>query len=299
MIFNDGQAFKNMDGDLRAPNVLDNLIYRREIPVMIAVFINPGRTPDQPEPTPQNWGDRDTNRPTEYNTLDDKYARVIVDELMPVLYKDYNISKDPERHGIGGASSGAIAAFTVAWERPERVPQGAQHRRQLHQPARRPRLCRHRPQEREEADPRLPAGRPQRQPRRRPRTATYDERRDWFLQNVRLMQALTEKGYDVNYTWGIGRHGQKQGGAILPDMMRWLWRDHPVSTDPNDTVERSFNEPAPQGRSALPAAADPAIAELTRARRRPGTTRTSAAMPTRSPPVGRHPHDHRARPCRR
>src|SRR6185436_14584337 len=118
MIFNDGQAFKNMDGDLRAPNVLDNLIYRREIPVMIAAFINPGRRPDQPEPTPQNWGDRDTNRPTEYNTLDDRYARVIVDELLPVLYKDYNIAKDPERHGIGGASSGAIAAFTVAWERP-------------------------------------------------------------------------------------------------------------------------------------------------------------------------------------
>ena len=119
MIFNDGQAFKNMEGDVRAPNVMDNLIYRREIPVMIGVFINPGRRPDQPEPTPQEWGDRTTNRPTEYNTLDDKYARVIVDELLPVLYKDYNISKDPERHGIGGASSGAIAGFTVAWERPE------------------------------------------------------------------------------------------------------------------------------------------------------------------------------------
>ena len=64
MIFNDGQAFKNPTGNIRAHNVLDNLIYRREIPVMLAVFINPGRTPEQPEPTPQNWGDRDTNRPT-------------------------------------------------------------------------------------------------------------------------------------------------------------------------------------------------------------------------------------------
>ena len=118
MVFQDGQAFKDLDGVVRAPNVLDNLIYRREIPVMIGVFINPGRRPDQPEPTPGNWGDRDTNRPTEYNTLDDKYARVIVEELLPVLYKEYNISKDPERHGIGGSSSGAIAAFTVAWERP-------------------------------------------------------------------------------------------------------------------------------------------------------------------------------------
>ena len=83
MIFNDGQAFMAPNGNLRAHNVLDNLIYRREIPVMIGVFINPGRRPDQPEPTPQNWGDRDTNRPTEYNSLDDRYPRVIVDELMP------------------------------------------------------------------------------------------------------------------------------------------------------------------------------------------------------------------------
>ena len=164
MIYNDGQAFMNPDGDMRAQNVMDNLIYRREIPVMIAVFINPGRRPDQPEPTLSNWGDRDTNRPTEYNTLDDKYARVIVDELLPVLYKDYNISKDPERHGIGGSSSGAIAAFTVAWERPDAFPQSAEQRRQLHQYSRRQRVSGHHAEEREEADPRVPGGRPERQP---------------------------------------------------------------------------------------------------------------------------------------
>jgi len=50
---------------------------------------------------------------------DDRYARVIVDEVLSVLAKDYNISKDPERRGIGVASSGAIAAFTVAWQRPD------------------------------------------------------------------------------------------------------------------------------------------------------------------------------------
>lgn len=105
MIFNDGQAFMNPEGDLRAQNVMDNLIYRREIPVMIGVFINPGRRPDQPEPNLHEWGDRTTNRPTEYNSLDDRYARVIVDELLPVLYKQYNISRNPDDHGIGGASS--------------------------------------------------------------------------------------------------------------------------------------------------------------------------------------------------
>jgi len=119
MIFNDGQAFMQPDGPLRAQNVMDNLIFRREIPVMIGVFINPGRTPEQPEPSPQDWGDQATNRPTEYNSLDDRYAKVIIDKLMPELYKSYNLSKDPKRHAIGGASSGAIAAFTVAWHHPD------------------------------------------------------------------------------------------------------------------------------------------------------------------------------------
>jgi len=244
MVLNDGQAFKNMDGDVRAPNVLDNLIDRREIPVMLAVFINPGRRPDQPEPTPQEWGDRNTNRPAEYNSLDDKYPRVIVDELLPALKKDYNISSDPEQRGIGGASSGAIAAFTVAWERPNEFHKvlsivgsfvnlrgGDAYSGIVRKSERKPiRIF-------------LQDGRNDNRGRGRDEAAPYDERRDWFLQNVRLMQALAEKGYDVNYAWGIGRHGQKQGGAIFPDMMRWLWRDHPVSTDPNDAVERSFNTP--------------------------------------------------------
>jgi len=243
MIFNDGQAFKNMEGDVRAPNVVDNLIYRREIPVMLAVFINPGRTPEQPEPTPQEWGDRTTNRPTEYNTLDDKYARVIVDELMSVLNKEYNISKDPERRGIGGASSGAIAAFTVAWQRPNdfrkvlSIVGSFTNLRGGHAYADLVRSSEKKP-----IRVYLQDGRNDN--RGIGRSGQYDETRDWFLQNVRLMKALTEKGYDVNYTWGIGRHGQKQGGAIFPDMMRWIWRDHAVSTDVNDAVERSFNKPA-------------------------------------------------------
>ena len=77
------------------------------------------------------------------------------------------------------------------------------------------------------------------------RGGVYDEHRDWFFQNVRLMKALTAKGYDVNYTWGMNLHGQKFGGTILPDMMRWLWRDAvPVTLDPKDLVSRGFNMPA-------------------------------------------------------
>jgi enterochelin esterase family protein len=253
MVFNDGQAFIAPDGDLRAYNVLDNLIYRREIPVMLAVFINPGRTSEQPEPNPREWGDRTTNRPTEYNTLDDKYARVIVDELLPALSKDYNISKDPDSRGIGGESSGGIAAFTVAWERPNEfrkvlsivgsftnIRGGNAYPDIILKSEKKPiRIFL------QDGRNDLRALKPD---------GTYDETRDWFYQNNRMLKALTEKGYEVNYAFGMNKHGGKMGGQILPEMMRWLWRDQSVSTDPHDMLERSFRDPQakPAADSAAP-----------------------------------------------
>ena len=243
MVFNDGQAFKNEKGDIRAQNVIDNLIHRREIPVMLAVFINPGKTPEQPEANPKEWGDRTTNRPTEYNTPDDKYARVICDELLPALAKDYNLSTDPEQRGIGGASSGAIAAFMVAWERPDQfrkvasfigsftnIRGGHVYPERVLAAEKKPIRCF------------FQDGRNDN--RGTGKGGKYDQSRDWFHQNVRLVEALSKKGYDVNNVWGIGGHSSKHGGAILPDMMRWLWRDQPVSVDVQNSVERSFNRPA-------------------------------------------------------
>src|SRR5688572_32806572 len=109
MVFNDGATYLKADGFYRAQNVLDNLTYRGDIPMMIGAFIDPG----------VNVADSRSVRQDEYDTLSDRYSKVIIDELLPALYKDYKISRDPGRHGIAGWSSGAIAAFTVAWERPD------------------------------------------------------------------------------------------------------------------------------------------------------------------------------------
>ena len=245
MIFNDGPAMKAEPGDVQAHYVLDNLIFRREIPVMLGVFISPGRRPDQPEPTPRDWGDRTSNRADEYNPPTDKYARVIVEELLPALKNDYNISPDPELHGIMGASSGGCAAFAVAWFRPNdfrKVITFVGSFTDLRG---------------EDIYPELVAASEKKPIRIFMQDGRNDNRRpgnrnDWFYQNVRLMNALTQKGYEINYTWGIGNHGQKQGGAIFPEMMRWLWRDQPVSTDPDDLVERSFRAPATSRSTAPP-----------------------------------------------
>jgi enterochelin esterase-like enzyme len=240
MVFQDGQAFKNPDGDIRAPTVLDNLIVRREIPLMIAVFVNPGRTPEQPMATPTEWGDHSSNRPAEYNTLDDKYARVVVDELLPVIYAQYNVARDPAMHGIGGSSSGAIAAFTVAWERPDVFRKvlsnvgsfvnlrGGDAYADIVKKAKKKPLRIFMVDGRNDN-----RGRPD---------APYDARKDWFLQNVRLKNALAAKGYELNYSWGIQKHGQAMLRTVFPEMMRWLWRDQAVSDDPANVVERAFNQ---------------------------------------------------------
>jgi enterochelin esterase family protein len=242
LILQDGQAWERATGDYRVPTVLDNLIYRREVPVIIAVFINPGRKPEQAVASASEWGDRGSNRPQEYNSVDDKYAHVIVDELLPVLEREYNLSKNPEDRAIGGASSGAIAAFTVAWHRPDqfhKVLSTIGSFVDLRGGHVYPDLIRS--TERKPLRVFLQDGlndnrglRPGADP------SKYNAQRDWHAQNIKMVEALTEKGYDVNFTWGIGTHSNKQAGAILPEMLRWLWRDYPRTDDPHDNRDRTL-----------------------------------------------------------
>jgi enterochelin esterase family protein len=244
MIFQDGHAFVNLTGDYRIPHVFDNLIYRREMPVTLAVFINPGRRPDQVEATSTNWGDRINNRATEYNELNDHYARMIIEELLPALEKDYNISKNPDDRAIAGASSGAICAFTVAWQRPDqfrKVISTIGSFTDIRGGHVYPDLVRD--TERKPIRIFLQDGLNDNRGLRRD-TNEYNPKRDWHAQNRKMVSALTEKGYDVNFCWGIGTHSNKQGGAMMPEMLRWLWRDYPRTDDPRDDSNRKLFVPA-------------------------------------------------------
>jgi predicted alpha/beta superfamily hydrolase len=241
LVFQDGSAMIATNGDVRVPTVLDNLIWRREIPVIITVFISPAITTNQPEPSPSSWGDRDSLRPQEYNEVTNRYARVICEEFMPVITNQFNISPAPDLHCIAGSSSGAIAAFGVAWFRPDQFHKvissvgsfvnlrgGYVYPEMVLASERKPIrmfFC-------DGVNDLRGTGRT---------NAPYDVKRDWHIQNIRLVDAMTKKGYDVNYTWGIGLHGQKQFGAQLPEIMRWIWRDYPRSADPDNKEERSFH----------------------------------------------------------
>ena len=244
MVFQDGHAFVSTNGEYRVPNVFDNLIHRREMPVTLAVFINPGHRPDQKESSGKDWGDGINNRPTEYNELNDHYTRMIVDELLPALKKDYNLSDNPEDRGIGGASSGAICAFTVAWHRPDqfrKVLSTIGSFTNIRGGHAYPDLVR--AADRKPIRVFLQDG--MNDNRGKSRDGGYDPQWDWYAQNRKMVEALTSKGYDLNYTFGIGTHSNRQGGAILPEMLRWLWRDYPRPTDdPMDDANRKLLVPA-------------------------------------------------------
>ena len=208
MVFNDGAVYVQPDGYYRAVNVLDNLIYRGELPVMIAAFIDPGKFTK----------DGASNRQPEYDPPNDRYSHVVIDELLPKLYAEYRITRDPERRAIAGWSSGAMAAFTVAWERPDqfhKVLSGIGAYINL--------SGGHVYPEKVMASERKPIrifmidGR---NDRGLSADGTYDQARDFFYQNVRLKDALVAKGYDVSYAWGMGVHSHDMGGAMLPEMMR-------------------------------------------------------------------------------
>ena len=109
MVFQDGMGYASTNGGWRVPIVFDNLIAAGDMPVAIAIFLNPGMRGDQ------------SNRSFEYDSLGDAYARFLLDEAIPFVTKKYslNLTSDPELRAICGSSSGGICAFTVAWERPD------------------------------------------------------------------------------------------------------------------------------------------------------------------------------------
>lgn len=213
MVFQDGHAYVNVEGEHRVPTVFDNLIAAGEMPVTIGLFINPGHKSDElPKP---GWGGKN-NRSFEYDTLSDRYARFVLEEMIPELEKEYKITKDPEMRAIGGVSSGGICAFTVAWQRPDAFRKVLSHvgsftniRGGYNYPA----LIRK--TENKPIRVFLQDG-------------THDlnnSHGNWWLANLQMDSALKFKKYDCKFVAGEGEHNGNHGGAILPDSLRWLWRD--------------------------------------------------------------------------
>jgi len=250
MVFQDGSGYAKRDGDHPALNVLDNLIAQKKIPVMIAVFTDPGdisASPDTPtykavDAYAKKWSRslKDAMRSTEYDTVSDRYPRFLRDELLAEVATKYNLRKDSYSRAITGLSSGGICSFNAAWQQPDQFSRvitwiGSFTSIQWHE------------------DPNVPDGGqdyPEKilhEPHRNLRVWIEDGDNDqendrygsWPLANLRMANALKLKGYDFRFSFGTGPHAAAHGGSEFPEELTWLWRDY----NPTQTTETYTQNP--------------------------------------------------------
>jgi enterochelin esterase family protein len=211
MVFQDGEWYQDEDREFRVPIVFDNLIQRGDMPSTVGIFINPGVLPPV-EP----GGEPTRNRSFEYDTLGDRYAQFLLEEILPEVGKNYRLTDDPNGRAICGISSGGICAWTVAWERPDAFRKVLSHVGSFTN-IRGGHNCQAliRKTERKPIRAFLQAG-----------SADLDnEHGNWPLANQEMAASLRFAGYDFRFEYGDGGHNGRHGGAILPDSLRWLWRD--------------------------------------------------------------------------
>jgi len=232
MVFQDGHSFISTEGERAwmTPVVLDNLIHQKRMPLTIGIFIKWGVLPGLDDSHRERY-----NRSFEYDAIGDRYATFVIDEILPEVARrfDLNLTDDPSLRGIGGSSSGAIAAYNVAWERPDQFRRvlsfvgsyvnlrGAQTLESL--------VRKHEP---------------------RPlKVFLQDGSNDldiysgsWWMANQTLAKSLKFAGYDQRWVSGTESHNNIHGRAILPDALAWLWSDwdKPIERNRQKTGDRQW-----------------------------------------------------------
>jgi enterochelin esterase-like enzyme/sugar lactone lactonase YvrE len=236
MIFLDGGGAAG--NSQRVPVVLDNLIAKGDVPPMIAIFIDPGV---QPALSDSFQGRRE--RIFEYDNVSPRFAQFLEEELIAEVAKKYNLSKDPNDHAIEGVSTGAVGAFVAAWERPDlfhRVLSFIGTYVDMKGADQFPALIR-----RTEPKPIrifLQDGKNDHLVPGQPFGTFYGG--SWPINNELMFEAFQFAGYDVKLTIGEGGHDMRQGAAIMPDALRWLWRDYPkpiVAGVPSAMTEKGWD----------------------------------------------------------
>ncbi len=214
MVFQDGpRSYASRKGAFRVPTVFDNLIHKKQMPITIAIFIDPG---SQSLTGGKKGGPDYRNRSFEYDTLSDQYARFLEQEILPEVGKKYKLRQDAAGRAIGGISSGGICAFTVAWEKPELFSKVLSHVGSF---------TNIRGGDRYPGIIRKAKVRPIRVFLQDGAQDLDNEHGNWPLANQQMDKALQFKKYDHRFVYGTGAHNGKHGGAILPESLRWLWRE--------------------------------------------------------------------------
>jgi enterochelin esterase-like enzyme len=217
--------------DFHVSVVFDNLIYRREMPVTIAIGVSPGTLESADPPHNPRF-----NRSLEFDGLSPNLAQFLLEEVFPEVERHTNpnnipirLSTNPDNRAVGGFSTGGIGAFTLAWESPDafrRVYTGIGSYVGMRGADRYPVLIR-------KTEPK-----PIRifmQDGSKDEWGGGPEFGDWWISNQNVERALEFAGYATAHEWGEGTHDVKDWAATFPAAMRWLWKDWPLSISPGES----------------------------------------------------------------
>ncbi|MDX2021175.1 MAG: alpha/beta hydrolase-fold protein [Deltaproteobacteria bacterium] len=193
-----------LDGDVYLSNpqwrttvVLDALTARQEIPMTLTMFVNP----------------IENARGEQYNGSDDKFARHTIDELLPLAAAQANLVDSPKARAIMGHSSGGLAAFRVGWHRPDKFMRIITHSGSFAAPTQGDVFVNM-----------IASTSPAKAIRVFLQSGTMDIN-GWLDKNKAMATALAAKGYAHRLVWGDSGHGFEHNGAVLPETMRWAWKD--------------------------------------------------------------------------
>lgn len=230
-----------LDGNLfGAATVIPNLIKSGEMPVTIAILLQPGTSYGQDGEVLRY------NRSNEFDRTDNRLATFIETEVIPFVEglplpdgRKILISSNPNDRSITGASSSGIAAFTVAWERPDlfsRVYSSVGTFVAMRGGNEYPAIIR-------KTEP---------QPLRIYLQDGVNDTwnyifGDWWEQNQLMASALNYAGYEFDYKWDRGTHSITYGTRAYPDAMRWLWRGWPAPVKAGKTMNGTLQELLPEG----------------------------------------------------
>jgi len=216
MVFQDGYIYAARDGRWRVPVVLNNLIAKKEIPPMAAVFINPGTGYMQgPDGSPLTSAAG--IRLDEYLAMTDQYARFIVEDVFPEVRKYVKITDDPEGRAVAGWSAGGFCAFNAAWHRPDQFRKVFSNNGTLQIP-------------KSNSVPTTYVDivkQDEKKPIRVWHQTGENDNPGPLTSNKAIAEIFKQKGYDTQFVLGTGSHSDRHAASLFPDAMRWLWRDYP------------------------------------------------------------------------
>jgi enterochelin esterase-like enzyme len=219
MVWQDGEVNIDRAAQSHTLNTIDNLTHKKQIPVMVHVFISPGTM------------DGKAMRSIEYDTVDDTYPRFLRDEILAEIGTKYSIRKDGYSRGIIGESSGAICAFNAAWQQPDQFSRVVSRIGSFTSIQWKPNHL--------DGGQSYP-NKIRKEPKRNIRVWLQDGSEDlenehgsWPLQNIQMANSLKRQNYDFHFSFGNGTHTRIGGQVEAPAELIWLWRGY----DPGKTEQ--------------------------------------------------------------